>query len=66
MDTYTMEEYFSEWFYLISYEEAKERWEGNKSFCVLCTDGSDIDVGGFHSWEEIFEDYPQAMFGIEK
>lgn len=58
---------FSKWFDIISKPDAKMLWEdGNRSFLVLASDGSDRYADNFESWEEIEATYPDALFGLEK
>ena len=60
-------EYFSEWFDIIPKSDAKQLWEdGNRSFFVLASDGSDRYADNFESWEEIEENYPNTLFGLER
>lgn len=66
-DPFNLERYFSEWFDIISYDDAKNRWEnGERNFLVLLNDGSDRYANCFATWEELEETYPDAYFGIEK
>ena len=59
-------EYFSEWFDIIPKHDAKMLWEdGDRSFLVLASDGSDRYADCFESWEEIETTYPDALFGLE-
>ena len=45
-------EYFSEWFDIIPKHDAKMLWEdGDRSFLVLTSDGSDRYADNFESWE---------------
>ena len=65
-DKYNLERYFSEWFDIIPKHDAKMLWEdGDRSFLVLASDGSDRYADNFESWEEIEESYPDALFGLE-
>ena len=60
-------EYFSEWFDIIPKSDAKQLWEdGDISFLVLASDGTDRYADNFESWEEIEESFPDALFGLEK
>ena len=60
-------EYFSEWFDIIPFSDAKMLWEDvDRSFLVLASDGSDRYADNFESWEEIEESYPDALFGLER
>ena len=60
-------EYFSEWFDIIPKHDAKMLWEdGDRSFLVLASDGSDRYADNFESWEEIETTYPNALFGLER
>ena len=66
-DKYNLERYFSEWFDIIPKHDAKMLWEdGDRSFLVLASDGSDRYADNFESWEEIEESYPDALFGLER
>ena len=66
-DKYNLERYFSEWFDIIPKHDAKMLWEdGDRSFLVLASDGSDRYADNFESWEEIEETYPDALFGLER
>lgn len=66
-DKYNLERYFSEWFDIIPKHDAKMLWEdGDRSFLVLASDGSDRYADCFESWEEIEVTYPYALFGLEK
>ena len=57
-------EYFSEWFDIIPKHDAKMLWEdGDRSFLVLRSDGTDAYADCYDSWEEILED---ALFGLDK
>ena len=65
-DCYNRERYFSEWFDIIPFSDAKMLWEdGDRSFLVLASDGSDRYADCFESWEEIETTYPDALFGLE-
>ena len=65
-DKYNLERYFSEWFDIIPKHDAKMLWEdGDRSFLVLASDGSDRYADNFESWEEIEATYPDALFGLE-
>ena len=65
-DKYNLERYFSEWFDVIPKHDAKMLWEdGDRSFLVLASDGSDRYADNFDSWEEIEATYPEALFGLE-
>lgn len=58
------EEYFSEWFDIIPKHDAKMLWEdGDRSFLVLRSDGTDAYADCYDNWEEIPED---ALFGLDK
>ena len=60
-------EYFSEWFDIIPKHDAKMLWkDGDRSFLVLSSNGSDRYADCFESWEEIEATYPDALFGLEK
>ena len=60
-------EYFSEWFDIIPKHDAKMLWEdGDRSFLVLVSDGSDRYADNFESWEEIKHSYPDCLFGLER
>ena len=66
-DKYNLERYFSEWFDIIPKHDAKMLWEdGDRSFLVLASDGSDRYVDCFESWEEIEVTYTDALFGLER
>ena len=66
-DKYNLERYFSEWFDIIPKHDAKMLWkDGDRSFLVLASDGSDRYADNFESWEEIEESYPDALFGLER
>ena len=66
-DKYNLERYFSEWFDIIPKHDAKMLWEdGDRSFLVLASDGSDRYADNFESWEEIEATYPDALFGLER
>ena len=66
-DKYNLERYFSEWFDIIPKHDAKMLWEdGDRSFLVLSSNGSDRYADCFESWEEIETTYPDALFGLEK
>lgn len=66
-DKYNLERYFSEWFDIIPKHDAKILWEdGDRSFLVLASDGTDRYADNFESWEEIEETYPDVLFGLEK
>ena len=66
-DKYNLERYFSEWFDIIPKHDAKMLWkDGDRSFLVLASDGSDRYADNFESWEEIDESYPDALFGLER
>ena len=61
------EEYFSKWFDIIPKHDAKMLWEdGDRSFLILKSDGTDCYADCFDSWEEIEESYPDALFGLER
>ena len=60
-------EYFSKWFDIIPKSDAKMLWEdGDRSFLVLASDGSDRYADCFESWEKIEHSYPDALFGLER
>lgn len=66
-DCYNRERYFSEWFDIIPKSDAKMLWEdGDRSFIVLASDGTDRYADNFESWEEIEETYPDVLFGLER
>ena len=66
-DCYNRERYFSEWFDIIPKHDAKMLWkDGDRSFLVLASDGSDRYADCFESWEEIEATYPDALFGLER
>ena len=66
-DKYNLERYFSEWFDIIPKHDAKMLWkDGDRSFLVLASDGSDRYADNFESWEEIEATYPDALFGLER
>ena len=66
-DEYNLERYFSEWFDIIPKSDAKMLWnDGDRSFLVLGSDGSDRYADNFETWEEIENDYPDALFGLER
>ena len=66
-DKYNLERYFSEWFDIIPKHDAKMLWEdGDRSFLVLASDGSDRYADNFESWEDIEVTYPGALFGLER
>lgn len=66
-DKYNLERYFLEWFVLIPKSDAKMLWDdGERSFLVLASDGSDRYADNFESWEEIEHSYPDALFGLER
>lgn len=59
-------EYFSEWFDIIPKHDAKMLWEdGDRSFSILKSDGTDCYAVCFESWKEIEATYPDALFGLE-
>lgn len=61
------EEYFSEWFSIISENDAKQLWNcGDRNFLVLADDGSDRYADCFETWEEIEKTYPDSLFGLDK
>ena len=65
-DKYNLERYFSEWFDIIPKHDAEILWnDGDRSFSILSSDGSDRYASNFKSWEEIEETYPNALFGLE-
>ena len=65
-DKYNLEIYFSEWFDIIPKHDAKMLWEdGDRSFSILKSDGTDCYADCFDSWEEIEATYPDALFGLE-
>lgn len=62
-----MKEYFSEYFDIISKEDAKQLWEdGDRNFLILRKDGTDCYADCFESWVEIEENYPDVYFGLER
>lgn len=66
-DKYNLERYFSEWFDIIPKSDAKMLWDdGDRSFFVLVSDGTDRYADNFESWEEIEHSYPDALFGLER
>lgn len=66
-DKYNLERYFSEWFDIIPKHDAKILWkDGDRSFLVLASDGSDRYADNFETWEEIEQSYPDALFGLER
>ena len=66
-DKYNLERYFSEWFDIIPKHDAKMLWEdGDRSFLVLASDGTDRYADNFESWEDIEHSYPDALFGLER
>lgn len=66
-DLYNRERYFSEWFDIIPKSDAKMLWEdGDRSFLVLASDGTDRYADNFETWEEIEQSYPDALFGLER
>lgn len=66
-DVNNLERYFSEWFNIISYDEAKELWDKkNKNFYVLRKDGTDSSAENFETWEELTLDFPELVFGKER
>ena len=66
-DQYNLERYFSEWFDIIPKSDAEALWdEGDRSFLVLSSDGSDRYASNFESWEDIEVAYPGALFGLER
>ena len=66
-DRYNLKRYFSEWFDVIPESDAKMLWEdGDRSFLILATDGSDRYADCFETWEEIEQCYHDALFGLEK
>lgn len=65
-DDHNLERYFSEWFDIIPESDAETLWnDGDKSFLVLSSDGSDRYASNFESWEDIKATYPDALFGLE-
>lgn len=65
-DQYNLERYFSEWFDIIPKSDAEALWnDGDRSFLVLSSDGSDRYASNFESWEDIEAAYPGALFGLE-
>lgn len=66
-DKYNRERYFSEWFDIIPKHDAMQLWErGDRSFLVLSSDGTDRYAACFEIWKEIENDYPDALFGLER
>lgn len=66
-DEFNLSRYFSEWFDIIPKSDAKQLWEdGDRSFLVLATDGTDRYACCFTSWEDIETCYPDALFGLER
>lgn len=66
-DKYNLERYFLEWFDFIPKSDAKMLWEdGDRSFLVLASDGSDRYASNFETWEEIENNYPDCLFGLER
>lgn len=66
-DQYNLERYFSEWFDIIPKSDAEVLWnDGDRSFLVLSSDGSDRYASNFESWEDIEAAYPDALFGLER
>lgn len=64
---YNLERYFLEWFDLIPKSDAKMLWDdGDRSFLVLSSDGSDRYASNFETWEDIEQSYPDAYFGLER
>ena len=60
-------ECFSEWFDIIPKHDAKMLWkDGDRSFLVLASDGTDRYADNFESWEDIEHSYPDALFGLER
>ena len=60
-------ENFCNHFDIIPKEDAMQLWEdGDRSFVVLATDGTDRYAECFETWEEIEENFPDALFGLEK
>ena len=65
-DKYNLERYFSEWFDIIPKHDAKMLWEdGDRSFLVLASDGSNRYADNLESWEDTETTYPDALFGLE-
>lgn len=66
-DKYNLERYFLEWFDFIPKSDAKMLWDdGDRSFLILSSDGSDRNASNFETWEEIENTYPDALFGLER
>lgn len=40
--------------------------DGDRSFLVLASDGSDRYADNFETWEDIKQSYPDALFGLER
>ena len=63
-DPYNRERYFSEWFNIIPYSDAKQLWEdGDRSFLVLRSDGTDAYADSYENFEDIPHD---SYFGFDK
>lgn len=63
-DPYNRERYFAEWFNVIPYSDAKQLWEdGDRSFLVLRSDGTDAYADSYESFEDIPHD---SYFGFDK
>lgn len=66
-DQYNLERYFSEWFDIIPKSDAEALWkDGDRSFLVLSSDGSDRYASNFERWEDIEAAYTDALFGLER
>lgn len=66
-DKYNLERYFSEWFDIIPKSDAEALWnDGDRSFLVLSSDGSDRYASNFERWEDIEAAYTDALFGLER
>ena len=67
IDMVGTKEYFSKWFDIILKHDAKMLWEdGDRSFLVLASDGSERYADCFETWEDIEQSYPNALFGLER
>lgn len=66
-DQYNLKRYFSEWFDIITENDAKQLWnDGDRNFLVLVDDGTDHCADCFDTWEEIEKTYPDSLFGLDK
>lgn len=62
------EDYFSQWFIVISKEKAKEIYDRGEKERILIlnpVDGTDRYFD-FDSWGKMEHAYPDAMFGLDK